>query len=61
MLSATATYRLLPKIELLRPFYNEEAEQVKSSFSKGVIGSRIDDNGWSYSYRYRYTYSTGQL
>lgn len=34
---ATAAYRLLPKIELLRDVYNEDADKVKESFSEGVI------------------------
>ncbi|RWS17550.1 DNA-directed RNA polymerases I and III subunit RPAC1-like protein [Dinothrombium tinctorium] len=34
---ATAFYRLLPKIQLLRTFENDEAEKLKKCFTKGVI------------------------
>ncbi|RUS84277.1 hypothetical protein EGW08_007970 [Elysia chlorotica] len=34
---ATASYRLLPEIRLLREFYGEEAELLQKSFSPGVI------------------------
>jgi DNA-directed RNA polymerase I and III subunit RPAC1 len=34
---ATASYRLLPQIELLKEFEGEEAEQLKQCFSEGVI------------------------
>ncbi|MFH4983809.1 hypothetical protein AB6A40_010518 [Gnathostoma spinigerum] len=35
---ATASYRLLPVITLKRQFCGKQAEIVKDSFSKGVIG-----------------------
>ena len=33
----TASYRLLPKIELLRPVTGEAAERLKACFAPGVI------------------------
>jgi len=38
---ATAFYRLLPEIQLLKPIRGEAAERLQSCFSPGVIG--IDD------------------
>ncbi|CAL1542561.1 unnamed protein product [Lymnaea stagnalis] len=34
---ATASYRLLPEIRLLRRFYDDEAEKLQKCFSPGVI------------------------
>lgn len=34
---ATASYRLLPEIRLLRPFYDTQAEKLQKCFSPGVI------------------------
>ena len=44
-LSATASYRLLPHIELLRPVEGEDAEKLQRCFSPGVIGLRINKEG----------------
>ncbi|KAL1418963.1 hypothetical protein MTO96_005504 [Rhipicephalus appendiculatus] len=38
---ATASYRLLPEIRLLRPVRDEQAERLQGCFSKGVI--ELDD------------------
>ena len=35
---ATAFYRLLPEIRLLKPIRGEAAERLQSCFSPGVIG-----------------------
>uniref|UniRef100_A0A0N5A7V8 DNA-directed RNA polymerases I and III subunit RPAC1 n=1 Tax=Syphacia muris TaxID=451379 RepID=A0A0N5A7V8_9BILA len=43
---ATASYRLLPEITLLRQFTGEEAEIVKNSFSDGVIGIKPDGTAY---------------
>ncbi|VDK88262.1 unnamed protein product [Litomosoides sigmodontis] len=40
---ATASYRLLPQIELKRKFSGADAQRIKSSFSEGVI--EIDSDG----------------
>lgn len=44
-LSATASYRLLPHIELLRSVEGEDAEKLQRCFSPGVIGLRINKEG----------------
>ena len=49
MISATATYRLLPDITLKKDFVGAEAEKLKSCFAPGVIelvyvdGNAADD------------------
>lgn len=42
---STASYRLLPKIELLQEFEGEEAERLKQCFSDGVIELVKKSNG----------------
>ena len=47
--SATASYRLLPDITIVKPCEGQLADKLASCFSKGVI--RVDvDNGMIYSY-----------
>lgn len=42
---STASYRLLPRIELLRDIEGEEAEKLKSCFSEGVISVTKEKDG----------------
>jgi len=43
---ATATYRLLPIIKLTRKIHGEQAQRLKSSFSKDVIGIDSSDSAY---------------
>lgn len=43
--TATASYRLLPHIVLLREFHGTEAEELQQCFSRGVIDVVEDENG----------------
>ncbi|XP_059173363.1 DNA-directed RNA polymerases I and III subunit RPAC1-like [Physella acuta] len=42
---ATASYRLLPEIRLLKDFYDEQAEKLQKSFSPGVIELKETKDG----------------
>ncbi|KAI9095509.1 DNA-directed RNA polymerase [Phlyctochytrium arcticum] len=42
---ATASYRLLPQIQLLRPVTNEAARELVSCFPTGVIETRMNAEG----------------
>lgn len=44
-LSATASYRLLPKIILKKTVRGEQAERLAKCFSPGVIGFKEDEQG----------------
>ena len=47
---ATAFYRLLPEIRLLKPVMGEAATRLQSCFSPGVIGINTDSTGQDEAY-----------
>ena len=42
---ATASYRLLPKISILKPITGKDAEKFQKCFPKGVIDLTTNDQG----------------
>lgn len=52
LFSATASYRLLPEITLLRPIEGDLAIQLQKCFSPGVIA--IDDIGGMFKSIFQY-------
>ena len=45
LLTATASYRLLPEITLLRPIEGKLADRLAKCFPKGVIKVEEDEHG----------------